>query len=43
MKKTTAKTKKKIKKTVLAGIAHIHATFNNTIVTITDEAGQVLV
>ncbi len=33
---------KKIKKNVLKGIAHIHSTFNNTIVTITDESGNVL-
>jgi small subunit ribosomal protein S11 len=34
--------KKKIKKNVNDGIAHIHATFNNTIVTITDRAGNTL-
>ena len=34
--------KKKIKKNVNDGIAHIHATFNNTIVTITDRAGNAL-
>ncbi len=31
------KTKKKVKRTVPYGIAHIQATFNNTIVTITDK------
>jgi small subunit ribosomal protein S11 len=31
-----APTKKKSKKVVTDGIAHIHATFNNTIVMITD-------
>ena len=31
--------KKKIKRTVTEGIIHIHATFNNTIVTITDRQG----
>lgn len=31
--------KKKVKKNVLSGVAHIQATFNNTIVTITDPAG----
>ena len=36
------KTKKKIKKHVQSGIAHIRATFNNTIVTITDVAGNVV-
>lgn len=34
--------KKKVKKNVLKGIAHIHSTFNNTIVTISDEAGNVI-
>ncbi len=36
------KTKKKVKRTVPYGIAHIQATFNNTIVTITDKEGNVL-
>lgn len=35
-------TKKKIKKEVADGIAHIHATFINTIVTITDRKGNAL-
>jgi small subunit ribosomal protein S11 len=34
--------KKKEKKNVPFGIAHIHATFNNTIITITDPQGNVL-
>ena len=34
--------RKKIAKTVPSGIAHIQATFNNTIVTITDPSGKVL-
>ena len=34
--------KKKAKKTVIEGIAHIHATFNNTIMTITDRAGNTI-
>jgi small subunit ribosomal protein S11 len=38
--KTTAK--KKVKKTVIDGVAHIHASFNNTIVTITDRQGNAL-
>lgn len=33
---------KKEKKHITAGIAHIQATFNNTIVTITDQNGSVL-
>lgn len=36
------KTRKKVKKHVVDGIAHIHATFNNTIVTITDRQGNAL-
>jgi small subunit ribosomal protein S11 len=35
-----AYTKKKVKKTVRAGIVHINSTFNNTIVTITDANGE---
>ena len=34
--------KRKTKKNIPAGIAHIHSTFNNTIVTISDEAGNVI-
>jgi len=37
-----AKTKKKIDRKVTAGTAHIVATFNNTIVTITDRSGNTL-
>ena len=33
---------KKEKKNVPHGVAHVHATFNNTIVTITDPSGNVL-
>ena len=36
------KTRKKVKKHVVDGIAHIHASFNNTIVTITDRQGNAL-
>ena len=32
--------KRKVKKNVPEGIAHIHSTFNNTIVTITDSEGN---
>ncbi len=35
-------TKKKIKKNIATGIAHIQSTFNNTIVTITDVSGNTL-
>ena len=41
MAKTTTR-KKHVKKTVVDGVAHIHASFNNTIVTITDRQGNAL-
>ena len=34
--------KKKVSKNVAVGVAHIRATFNNTIVTITDVSGNVI-
>ena len=40
--KTVTRTKRKDRKNVVKGIAHIHSTFNNTIVTITDEAGNAI-
>lgn len=40
-KKQTTR-KKKIKRTYTKGVAHIHSTFNNTIVTITDETGNAI-
>ena len=36
------KGRKKVKKNVQSGIAHVHSTFNNTVVTITDVAGNAL-
>ena len=41
--KKKEKAKKKALKGVSSGIAHIKATFNNTIITITDKQGQVIV
>ena len=38
----SSRTKKKVKRSVADGVAHIHATFNNTIVTITDRQGNTL-
>ena len=35
-------TKKKIKRTITDGVAHIYASFNNTIVTISDRQGNTL-
>lgn len=40
--KSTSKTKKKVKKNIAEGIAHIHASFNNTIISISDRQGNVL-
>ena len=42
MVKVTNRNRKKIKKNIVEGIAHIHASFNNTIVTITDRQGNAL-
>ncbi len=42
MSKPAAKTKKKIKRVVTDGIVHVQASFNNTIVTITDRQGNAL-
>lgn len=38
----SARARKKVKKNVAEGIAHVHASFNNTIITITDRQGNVL-
>ena len=37
-----SKTKKKVKKNIISGIAHINSTFNNTIITITDNTGNTI-
>src|SRR3989304_3952707 len=39
---TAARVRKKAKKNVAEGVAHIHASFNNTIITITDRQGNTL-
>jgi small subunit ribosomal protein S11 len=39
---TAPRSKKRVKKNVVDGVAHIHASFNNTIVTITDRQGNTL-
>lgn len=41
-RKQVQKGKQKEKKNVPVGVAHIHASFNNTLVTITDTQGNVL-
>ena len=42
MAKSNTRVKKKIKKNVAEGIAHVHASFNNTIITIADRQGNAL-
>lgn len=41
-KPSSSRTRKKVKKNVADGVAHIHASFNNTIITITDRQGNTL-
>lgn len=40
--KTTTRKKKKVRLTFNEGVAHIHSSFNNTIVSLTDKAGNML-
>lgn len=42
MAKAQNRSKKKVKKVVTDGIAHVNASFNNTIITITDRQGNAL-
>lgn len=37
-----SRVRKKVKKNISDGIAHVHASFNNTIITITDRQGNAL-
>jgi small subunit ribosomal protein S11 len=39
---SAARVRKKVRKNVAEGVAHIHASFNNTIITITDRQGNTL-
>ena len=39
---SAARVRKKVRKSVAEGIAHIHASFNNTIITISDRHGNAL-
>jgi small subunit ribosomal protein S11 len=41
-RKTAARGKRRVKKNIETGIAHIRSTFNNTIVTITDDHGNAI-
>ena len=40
MSKYSTKSRKKVRKNIQSGVAHIQATFNNTIITITDVQGN---
>ena len=40
--KKSATRKKRVRKNIAKGVSHIHSTFNNTLVTIADEAGNVI-
>lgn len=42
MAKPATRTRKRVKKNVVDGVAHVHASFNNTIITITDRQGNTL-
>ncbi len=42
MAKVKSGSRKKVKKNVVDGVAHVHASFNNTIITITDRQGNAL-
>jgi len=42
MANSTARQRKRVKKNVVDGVAHVHASFNNTIITITDRQGNTL-
>ena len=42
MAKAATKTRRKERRTVPAGVAHVNATFNNTMITITDPQGNTL-
>ncbi|HAU07033.1 MAG TPA: 30S ribosomal protein S11, partial [Gammaproteobacteria bacterium] len=39
---SSARQRKRVKKNVVDGVAHVHASFNNTIITITDRQGNAL-
>jgi len=41
-KPATSRTKKKERKNIIAGVAHVAATFNNTVITITDAQGNTI-
>ena len=42
MAKAPARPRRKERKNIISGVAHVHATFNNTMVTITDAQGNTI-
>ncbi|WP_420022266.1 30S ribosomal protein S11 [Blochmannia endosymbiont of Camponotus sp.] len=42
IKSSNLRARRRLKKQILDGIAHIHASFNNTIITISDQQGNTL-
>ena len=42
MARTKVRTKKRIRRNVSDGVAHVHASFNNTVITVTDRQGNAL-
>ncbi len=42
MAKAVSRVRKRVKRNVADGVAHVHASFNNTIITITDRQGNAL-
>ncbi len=42
MARAKVRTKKKVRRNVSDGVAHVHASFNNTVITITDRQGNAL-
>jgi len=42
MAQAQTRTKKKVRKNIAEGVAHVYATFNNTIITITDRQGNAI-
>ena len=41
-KETTSRVKRRERKNIISGVAHVSATFNNTIITITDAQGNTI-
>jgi small subunit ribosomal protein S11 len=42
MAKASARQRKRVKKNIVDGVVHVHASFNNTIITISDRQGNAL-